>query len=34
MRLTESLRSALSKSAVIVVNELTNKLKRQLDSEF
>jgi hypothetical protein len=34
MKLSESLRSTLSKSAVIVINELSNKLKRQLDSEF
>lgn len=34
MKLSESLRSTLSKSAVIVINELSSKLKRQLDSEF
>ena len=34
MRLSESLRSTLSKSALVVVNELSIKLKRQLDTEF
>lgn len=34
MKLSESLRSTLSKTAVVVINELADKLKRQLDSDF
>jgi hypothetical protein len=34
MKLSESLRSTLSKTAVVVINEMADKLKRQLDSDF
>jgi hypothetical protein len=34
MRLAESLRSTLSKNALVVVNELSLRLKKQLDPEF
>lgn len=34
MKLSESLRSTLSKTAVVVINELAFKVKKQLDSEF
>jgi len=34
MKLSESLRSTLSKNAVSAVNELSGKVKRQLDGEF
>ena len=34
MKLSQSLRSTLSKTALVVINQLSNKLKRQLDTEF
>lgn len=34
MRLAESLRSTLSKNALVVLNELSGKVRKQLDSEF
>lgn len=34
MRLAESLRSSLSKNAVITLNEMSNKMKRVLDTEL
>lgn len=34
MRLTESLRSTLSKNGVVMINEMYTQLKRQLDCDF
>lgn len=34
MKLAESLRSTLSKNALVVLNELSSKMKKALDSEF
>ena len=34
MKLAQSLRSTLSKNALVVLNELSAKMKKQLDNEF